>query len=1161
GGDTTDDLFLLRRGLVALLHGTDVERVNYDSALNGGLTVEGLGGNDLFAVDDNSAITTLDGGLGNDTFQIGQLYGVDNGGVHTTRGWLSAGNSQPLLAEGGSGDDSFVVYSNHAALGLEGDDGNDTFTVRALALAQNNGQPLLVPGSNQVQYVVNAPVSIDGGNGLDTAVALGTEFADHIVVTDSEVDGAGLAVAYAGVEGLEIDGLESDDTFDVISTAPAVSTHVIGGLGSDTMNVAAGVNGAVVSNGVEGTAGGGSAGPVVIEESAGFTAVGEGGPADTFLVYLSQKPTANVYVTVSADALLLSQTPPAVAAVDYDRHVIIDGQSVLVPAHSIVLVFTPTAWAKSGPEAGGQTVSLIAGDDALAQGDRGAVVSSSVISQDTRFDAAFVRNVAVTVHDNDLPAIGVVQLGSGLTPDDTTEVVEGTATTEVADAFVVKLSSAPSGTVVVELRPADDRVVLTGPAGRFTTVTPRSAGTAGVYRVTLDQTNWSTGVQVGVHAFDDSVAQDPRYTSIALAVVPALTVAGFAAAVPARVDALVIDNDSPAPIGSHLLTNLRGPLAVDGGTTAADRSLHPAVLLPGESNAPLPQIAPQPPESQQVDTHGVYDDSSRQDKVGTLTATTLTGLGMSGALVFGSSAAGSTIEVLNILLGEGNDRLTITGTLVAGADLSTGVVAVHGGITTVHGGGGGDSITVTGGGGPASPLVIYGDTSQDGAWYSGGPSQAAIGDFGTKPFPNELGNGSAHVLLPLASPYRVAGDDVIDASASAGGIVAYGGAGNDTLTGSQAGDFLAGGSGDDTIAGRGGSDQIYGDNGINVNVITRELQIPWVDASVSSVRDTLAAGADALSGELGDDVIFGDYGVVTQDVFAGATVGNGYARSLSQLQRIQTTGRVRDISTVRSQDGGNDTILGGAGADRLFGGNGADTIAGDSEADVVFGDHGHLQYLAGAADVTVLHLAESISFADGGADTITAGAGDDIVAGGAGADTIDGGDGASIVFGDHGRVTGIENAGPNRPIDTRTGADAFQVPTLARVETINPAAGEFGGADRITTGTGRDIILGGAGGDTIVANNGETATTPDANNVVFGDYGFLDYVAAPDTSPFSLDRVWSSDEAFGGADNITTGARNDFVFGGAGGDAINAGKGSNIVFGDHGRITGTQSAV
>ena len=53
----------------------------------------------------------------------------------------------------------------------------------------------------------------------------------------------------------------------------------------------------------------------------------------------------------------------------------------------------------------------------------------------------------------------------------------------------------------------------------------------------------------------------------------------------------------------------------------------------------------------------------------------------------------STIEVLNILLGEGNDRLTIRSTLVPGADtaeddkLPAGIPALHGGLTTVHGGG------------------------------------------------------------------------------------------------------------------------------------------------------------------------------------------------------------------------------------------------------------------------------------------------------------------------------------------------------------------------------------------------------------------------------------------------------------------------------------------
>jgi uncharacterized protein (UPF0371 family) len=54
---------------------SEVQRINYDTALNGRLSVYGLGGNDYFASDDNSAITTLDGGSGFDTFQIGQIFG------------------------------------------------------------------------------------------------------------------------------------------------------------------------------------------------------------------------------------------------------------------------------------------------------------------------------------------------------------------------------------------------------------------------------------------------------------------------------------------------------------------------------------------------------------------------------------------------------------------------------------------------------------------------------------------------------------------------------------------------------------------------------------------------------------------------------------------------------------------------------------------------------------------------------------------------------------------------------------------------------------------------------------------------------------------------------------------------------------------------------
>ena len=44
--------------------------------IDGLLSVFGLSGNDTIATDDTSSITLIDGGAGNDTFQIGQLFGL-----------------------------------------------------------------------------------------------------------------------------------------------------------------------------------------------------------------------------------------------------------------------------------------------------------------------------------------------------------------------------------------------------------------------------------------------------------------------------------------------------------------------------------------------------------------------------------------------------------------------------------------------------------------------------------------------------------------------------------------------------------------------------------------------------------------------------------------------------------------------------------------------------------------------------------------------------------------------------------------------------------------------------------------------------------------------------------------------------------------------------
>jgi hypothetical protein len=92
-------------------------------------------------------------------------------------------------------------------------------------------------GDDEVQYNVNAPVSVDGGTGFNKLVILGTEFADNFVITEKGIFGAGVNVRFANIQVIEVDGLEGDDEFFVQSTAFGVSYRVIGGLGSDTINV------------------------------------------------------------------------------------------------------------------------------------------------------------------------------------------------------------------------------------------------------------------------------------------------------------------------------------------------------------------------------------------------------------------------------------------------------------------------------------------------------------------------------------------------------------------------------------------------------------------------------------------------------------------------------------------------------------------------------------------------------------------------------------------------------------------------------------------------------------------------------------------------------------------------------------------------------------
>ena len=409
------DYFLLREHFIARVDGSydaesgfshrspNTERVNYDESLNARVRINALDGNDRFYIDDNSAILTIDGGLGDDFFQVGQVFKSERDAdaitdprdrfdtLETTRGWLSRGVSVPATIYGGVGNDIFQVYHNTAALRLEGDDGDDSFVIRAFVVLNDAAKQAMTQinsgaGADNIQYALNAPVSIDGGDGFDTVVVIGTEFHDNFVIQKDGVFGAGLNVSFTTIERLEVDGMEGDDHFFVLSTSEDIVTELIGGLGSDTFDIAGDVTGTIVSDDGQGLTGrishsatstdpryddlpvediilraGDSGTPQVIvaHSSDGRTEVTEGGAdnTDTYSVSLSAKPLLAVYVTVSAPASRL-----AVGSVTGSTVNVSSGQKP--KRRAVVLVFTDANY--NVP----QTVTVTAIDDYRLRAER-----------------------------------------------------------------------------------------------------------------------------------------------------------------------------------------------------------------------------------------------------------------------------------------------------------------------------------------------------------------------------------------------------------------------------------------------------------------------------------------------------------------------------------------------------------------------------------------------------------------------------------------------------------------------------------------------------------------------------------------------------------------------------------------------------------------------
>ncbi len=445
-GTMYDDAFLLRKStsssglaFVALLNTVPyAERINYWS-VEGGVGLErmlisGLFGDDHFASDDVGTDTTIEGNEGEDTFQVGQLYHSPRdicasdynniapedvfATIETTVGWLSDGINRPMTIYGGVDNDYFTVFHNKAVLSLFGEDGDDTFLIKAFALAGSQ-EPFRDrtdvsggAGVDLVQYAMNAPVNIDGGDGFDRVIIIGTEFGDDFVVTKDGVYGAGLNVNYVNIESLSVDGAEGDDRFYVRSTGEDLITELFGGLGSDTFNMS-GDTPPVISNDLRGHSGvitheientgtnydetiiagisanvadNDTADPViVISEPDGSTVVTEGGTYDVYYIVLSKAPTSLDGLTVQVMAPVQTQDQQERKARMFQLYspTEVPG-SATADRTTISLKFTPgtwdipqEVWVSAGDFSGVQIPDLNFDDNAI-EGDQTGFINHVV---------------------------------------------------------------------------------------------------------------------------------------------------------------------------------------------------------------------------------------------------------------------------------------------------------------------------------------------------------------------------------------------------------------------------------------------------------------------------------------------------------------------------------------------------------------------------------------------------------------------------------------------------------------------------------------------------------------------------------------------------------------------------------------------------------------
>ncbi|WP_412778660.1 hypothetical protein, partial [Bordetella trematum] len=956
-GSTEDETFLLRANFLAKLtpqgtgYAEQVQRVNYDRSLTGGMRINAVDGGNRFFIDDTGTHVTIDGGAGSDPskrneYQVGQLFAQDRrfpnvalgdeiDTIRTTQGYLSRGNSFDLAIYGAENSSNvFRVYSNAAPLALYGGKRDDEFLV--FAFQTHEAQPDGKPG-----YVLNGPLSMDGGGGANTFTMLGSEGDDAFVLTQEGIRGAGLNTLYQNMQKVNLDAREGNDHIYVLSTRSNVITTLIGGGGSNTFDLSGDVADNTIVSGREGsrdvfdgkqpvvitaqpgTLQGGNT--VVLDVSLDPSVLPRPGSGQAYVSLTSAMLAAALYGSLTQGTGLSAADDLAAALQSLQgRGLLLSTDGGLTWHDSAVLAFDATgAGAQSWDTSRQVLVKLEEGAGLglppLDLAGRDLRLSASLFTTLPGLQDVALRPIVVSVGGQAAPGAGA---GQSVTP-------------RVTDQPVIRVDAV---TGVSYANYPDQPHDLSAIQGGLL-----------IEGGTLDTPDYDASLRAGIGLPGETDGElGPRDTGVA----------------------------PTEPV------NNRVRLFDDGATTGKTGMQDQAEQLDG-----LARLYHQP----------------QAGEFGRITGLGMTpGVGQAGGQVTMSTAQGSFshdrgvvfhgIQSVNTMLGQGDDTFTVRHAPV-------------GTVTLVQGGGGNNRLVAEGStvGGTQRPVLLFASTSQDDRYYTATSGQRQAGQA--------LAFGPAGRSVLDA---RGATEGVI-LYGGAGDAVIYGGSGNDLIAGGGGSNVIHAGQGNNIVFGNAGINIDLGapmdmaaGAGADVSTLHALTLVlspeQAAGLAVGASADLLQAGANTITAGDGNNIVFANFGrIVTVspvnylrnrgDFIDPAAADGASVRYLSgagllSLENLPLRGTGSNQVTVGN---GRNVVFGGLGDDVLQAGEGYNLLAGDG-AQALYDGSGHIASFGS-------------TFPSEGGDNQLYNAGHGVMLGGLGNNVLESGAGTNVMFGAHGRVS------------------------------------------------------------------------------------------------------------------------------------------------------------